>query len=204
MSWLHSCAPRVGYPHRQQVRRLFRACVALAASATAALLALRLAATGAFSLAGLLVVVAAGLAFSARHWLVLAQRSRVGARSEDEVRRALAPLRDEGWRVRYSLQWRARGDIDLVAIAPCGVGFAIEVKTSRYEDRHLVVVRDQAAWLWRFRRRWRRHGVVPVLCVARRRGVQHWDDGVLVISIDRLVPALHATSYPVESVALPF
>src|SRR5438067_1527032 len=103
---------------------------------------------GAVSLAGLLVVPAAGVAFSARHWLVLAERSRVGARSEGQVQRALAPLRTEGWRLRHSLQWRGRGDIDLVAIAPWGVAFALEVKTSRYEDRHLVIVREQAAWLW--------------------------------------------------------
>ena len=107
-------------------------------------------------------------------------------------------------RLRHSLQWRGRGDIDLVAIAPWGVAFALEVKTSWYEDRHLVIVREQAAWLWHFRRRWCRHGVVPVVCVARTRGVHRWNEGVLVGSIDRLVPALHAKSYPIESVALPF
>ena len=42
----------------------------------------------------------------ARHWLRLAGRSRVGARSEDEVRRALAPLEAEGWRLRHSLPCR--------------------------------------------------------------------------------------------------
>jgi hypothetical protein len=65
------------------------------------------------------------------------------------------------------------------------------VKTSRYEDRHLVVVGEQAAWLWRFRRRWCRHVVVPVMCVARARGLHRWEEGVLVVSIDRVVPALH-------------
>jgi hypothetical protein len=137
-------------------------------------------------------------------FFVLAGRNRVGARSEDEVRRALAPLRTEGWRLRHSLQWRGRGDIDLVAIAPWGVAFALEAKTSRYEYRHLASVREQAAWLWRSRRSWCRHGMVPVLCVARARGLHRWEDGVLVASIDRLVPTLLATSYPIESVALPF
>ena len=106
--------------------------------------------------------------------------------------------------MRHSLQWRGRGDVDSVAIAPGGAAFAIEVKTSRYEDRHLGLVREQAAWLWRFRRRGCRHAAVPVLRVARRRGVQRGEDGVLVVSIDRLVPALHAMSYAIEGGALPF
>src|SRR5689334_19129317 len=38
------------------------------------------------------------LGLYARHWLSLAARSRVGARSEDDVRRALAPLQADGWR----------------------------------------------------------------------------------------------------------
>jgi hypothetical protein len=37
----------------------------------------------------------------------LAGRSRVGARSEDEVQRALASLWAEGWRLRHSLPWQA-------------------------------------------------------------------------------------------------
>ena len=92
----------------------------------------------------------------------------------------------------------------MVAIAPWGVGFAVEVKTSRYEDRHLVVVREQAAWLWHFRRRWCGYGVVAVLCVARSHDVHRWEDGVLVVSIDCLLPALLAASSPIERVALPF
>ena len=97
-----------------------------------------------------------------------------------------------------------RGDIDSVAITPGGVAFAIEVKTSGYEHRHLVVVREQAAWLCRLRRRWCRHGVVPVICVARLRGLRRWEDDVLVISLDRLVPAPRAASSRIERVALPF
>jgi Holliday junction resolvase len=185
---------RRSYPRRQQYRRLSHGGVATAGSAIAAMLAFVAASVGAVLLATVFVVAAVALAVSARHWLVLAGRSRVGARSEDEVRRSLAPLRGEGWRLRHSLQWRGRGDVDSVAIAPGGAAFAIEVKTSRYEDRHLALVREQAAWLWRFRRRWCRHGVVPALCVARARGVDRWEDGVLVVSIDRLVPALQAAT----------
>ena len=76
----------------------------------------------------MLLILALGLGLYARHWLSLAGRSRVGARSEDEVQRALAPLEAEGWRLRHSLPWRGRGDIDSVAIAPTGIAVAIETK----------------------------------------------------------------------------
>src|SRR5438067_5392417 len=119
--WAELLEPRLSYPRRQQFRRLSRAGSAAIGSATAALLALVVASAGAALLAGALLIAAVVLGYPTRRWLVLAERSRVGAHSEDEVRRALAPLRAEGWRVRYSLQWRRRGDIDLVAIAPGGI-----------------------------------------------------------------------------------
>jgi hypothetical protein len=62
------------------------------------------------------------------------------------------------------------GGIDSLAIAPTGVGFAIETKTKGYNDRHLARVRQQAAWLSRRRRRWCRRGAVPVVCVVRAAG----------------------------------
>jgi hypothetical protein len=118
----------LNYARRQQYRRLSRASKAALASAVAALLGLVCASAGAPTLAGLLVLTAAGLGLYARHWLELAGRSRVGARSEDDVQRALAPLQAEGWRLRHSLRWQGRGDIDSVAIAPTGVAVAIETK----------------------------------------------------------------------------
>ena len=124
----------------------------------------------------------------------LAGRSGVGARSEDEVRRALAPLQADGWRLRHSLRWQGRGDIDSLAIAPTGVGFAIEIKTRAYDDRHLARVCDQAAWLSRRRRRWCRRGAVPVVCLVRARGVQRLERNVLVVSIDRLIPVLRSAA----------
>ena len=54
----------------------------------------------------------------AAQWPSLAARSRVGARSEEEARRALEPLRERGWRVRHAVAWAGRGDIDSVVIAP--------------------------------------------------------------------------------------
>ena len=180
----------MNYARRQQYRRLWRAGAAAAGAAAVAMLGLWLASMGATSIAGLLLLLAVGLGLHARHWLVLAGRSRVGARSEDEVQRALARLETEGWRLRHSLPWRGRGDIDSVAIAPTGVAFAIETKTKTLEDRHVARVLEQAEWLTRRRRRWCRRGALPVVCLARRRGVEHVEAGVLVVSIDRLTSAL--------------
>ncbi|MFL5861212.1 MAG: hypothetical protein ACJ780_10570 [Solirubrobacteraceae bacterium] len=105
----------MNYPRRQQYRRLSHAGAAAAGSAAAALLGLVLAGAGARAVA---VLAAAGLALYACHWLSLASRSGVGARSEDEVRHLLTELEGEGWRLRHSLPWRGRGDIDSLAIAP--------------------------------------------------------------------------------------
>ena len=178
------------YPRRQQYRRVRRAMVSAAASIIAGTLALVAAAAGATVVAGALLLLMGGLLADARRWLRLAGRSRVGARSEDEVQRALAQLETEGWRLRHSLPWRGRGDIDSVAIAPTGVAFAIETKTKTLEDRHVARVLEQADWLSRRRRRWCRRGALPVVCLARRCGVEHVEAGVLVVSIDRLTSAL--------------
>lgn len=162
------------------------------ASAAAVMLALTAASAGAVSAAGVLLVVELGFGLYAHDWLSLAERSRVGARSEDEVRRALAPLQAEGWRLRHSLPWRGRGDIDSLAIGPTSVSFVVETKTRTYDDRHLARVRKQAAWLSRRRRRWCRRVAVPVVCLVRPRGVQRLEQDVLVLSIDQLVPVLRS------------
>jgi len=182
----------LNYARRQQYRRLSRAAATAMASAAAVMLALTAASAGAVSAAGVLLVVAPGFGLYAYHWLSLAERSRVGARSEDEVRRALAPLRAEAWRLRHSLPWRGRGDIDSLAIGPMGVSFVVEAKTRTYDDRHLARVREQAAWVSRRRRRWCRRGAVPVVCLVRPRGVQRLEQDVLVLSIDQLVPVLRS------------
>jgi hypothetical protein len=180
--------------------------VTAAASASTLLLALAAASVGAISTAGVLLVLALGFGLSARRWLLLARRSGVGARSEDEVRRALAALEVEGWRLRHSLPWQGRGDIDSLAIAPTGVAFAIETKTRAYDHRHLARVCDQARWLSRRRRRWVRRGAVPVVCLVRARGVRQLERNVLVVSIDRLIPMLRSAigglGRPVEEVGV--
>jgi hypothetical protein len=118
---------------------MHRAVVSAAASVTAAGLALVAARTAAPGVAAALLLVTVALLIDARRWLRLAGRSRVGARSEDEVQRALAQLETEGWRLRHSLPWRGRGDIDSVAIAPTGVAFAIETKTKPSRTGTLLV-----------------------------------------------------------------
>jgi hypothetical protein len=95
--------------------------------------------------------------------------------------------------MRHSLPWRGHGDIDSLAIAPTDVGFAIETKTRTYGGRHLARVNEQAAWLSRRRRRWCWRGAVPVVCLVRARGVERLEHGVLVISVDRLIPVLRSS-----------
>ena len=87
----------MNYPRRQQYRRVRRAAAAGAAGVLAAGLALLAASLGAVPVAAVLLLVAVALGGYARHWARLASRSRVGARSEDQVQRALAPLQAEGW-----------------------------------------------------------------------------------------------------------
>ena len=182
------------YARREQHRRLVHAGKAALGSIIAALLGLVIASAGAAALAELLLLAAVGLGLHARHWLSLAGRSRVGALSEDEVQRALAPLRAEGWRLRHSLPWQGRGDIDSVAIAPSGIAIAIETKTRTYDGRHLARVREQAGWLSRRRRRWARNGALAVMCLVRVRGVERVEHDVLVVSIDRLTHVLRVAA----------
>jgi len=180
----------MNYARRQQYRRLARAGGAGIGAAGSMLIGLRAASMSAPLVAVFLLVAAAALGLCAGHWLSLARRSRVGARSEDAVQHALASLQAEGWRLRHSLPWQGQGDIDSVAIAPTGIAVAIETKTRTYDDRHLARVREQAAWLSRRRRRWARNGAVGVMCLVRARGVERAEDDVLVVSIDRLTHIL--------------
>ena len=184
----------VNYARRQQRRRLSRAAKAGLGSVIAALFGLVVASAGAAALAGILLLTAVGLGLYARHWLSLAGRSRVGARSEDEVLRALAPLKADGWRLRHSLPRQGAGDIDSVAIAPGGIATAIETKTRSYDQRHLARVREQVAWLSRRRRRWARGGALGVLCLVRARGLERVEADVVVVSIDRLTHVLRVAA----------
>ena len=188
----------VNYARRQHSRRLLRAARLGLTSAAAGGLGLLAVTAGAALLGALLVLLAVMLGLRARHWLSLAARSRVGARTEDEVRRALDSLEGQCWRLRHGLRWSGPGDIDSVAVAPNGLGFAIETKTWTYDERHLRRVLEQARWLRRRRRRWCRRGALAVLCVVRAARLERSERGVLVVSIDRLVPALSEAANAAE------
>jgi hypothetical protein len=70
----------------------------------------------------------------------------------------------------------------------------IETKTKRFEHNHLAAAREMAVWLYRRRRRWCRRGALPVLCVVRARAVELIEDGVLIVSLERLVGALRTAA----------
>jgi hypothetical protein len=162
---------RLSYPCRQQYRHVGRSAACGIAGLATGILAVIVATAGALQVAGVLVLTS-GRVIDARRWVRLARRSRIGARSEAEVRRSLTPLGAEGWRLRHSLPYKGRGDIDSVAIAPTGIAFAIETRTRTFDTHHLAGVRDMAAWLYHRRRRWCRRGALPVLCVVPARGVE--------------------------------
>jgi nuclease-like protein len=183
------CVVTGSYARRQQWRRLKKA-ASRAAGATAALVAAALAAgAGEAELVLLLLLLSGVLALASRHALRLAARSRVGAGSEAQVRRALEQLRREGWRVQHALDWPDGGDLDHVVRAPSGMGFVIETKTLRYTRAHRARTASAARRLARRRRRYRR-GVRPVICLTRARGVDRIEGGVLVVSLDRLMAVL--------------
>ena len=181
---------RSSFPRRQQYRRLRRAAASGTTAIAAGVLAIIAVGSGAPALAGALALVMMGLVIDTRRWLRLAGRSRVGAHSEDTVRAALAALQEEGWRLRHSLPYRGHGDIDTLAIAPMGIAFVIETKTRTFHAHHLANTREMAAWLCRHRRRWCPAGALPVVCVVGARSLERVEDDVLIVSLDRLRPAL--------------
>ncbi|MGZ8649063.1 MAG: nuclease-related domain-containing protein [Solirubrobacteraceae bacterium] len=151
------------YARRQQWRRLMTA-ASRAAGAVGALVAAALATAAEEVELGLLLALLSGvLALASRHSLSLAARSRVGADSEAQVRRALNPRVREGWRVEHAVDWPGRGDLDHVLRSPSGVGFVIETKTLRYSRAHVRRTIEAARRLARERRRYPR-GVLPVMC----------------------------------------
>ncbi len=184
----------MNYARRQQYRRLSHAGKAALGSVLAGLLGLAVASAGAAPLAALLLLTAVGLGLHARHWLSLARRSRVGARSDDQVQSALAPLQAEGWRLRHSLPWQGRGDID---VRP---GLRLDRDrhaggSDRHRDAdHLARVHEQAVWLSRRRRRWARNGALAVVCLVRARSVERVEDDVLVVSVDQLLLVLRVAA----------
>jgi hypothetical protein len=183
----------VNYARRQQWRRLMTA-ASRAARASVALVAAALAAAADEpELALLLALLSGGLVLMSRRALRLARRSRVGAGSEAQVRRALNRLTREGWSVGHAVDWPGRGDLDHVVRSPPGMGFVIETKTLRYSRAHVMRTLDAARWLARRRHRYP-CGVVPVVCVTRAGRLECVREGALVVSLDRLLEALRRTA----------
>jgi hypothetical protein len=182
----------INYPRRQQYRRLARAVQLAILAAVLTLMAVAAAGAGLGAVALPLGAAGALLGVRARQRTQLARRSRIGARSEDRVRHELRVLEREGWRIMQSLRWHGGGDIDHVAIGPLktGVAFAIETKTRSYTPADLERVSDIAGWLAERRRGWCRQAAIPVLCLAGTRGVERFESGVAVVSLNRLVPVL--------------
>lgn len=188
----------VSYPRRQQLRRLRHAGARALEAAFALGVAVIFAWTGDPMLAFAALLVAAVLSVDGAYALRLAARSRVGAESEAEVRRALEPLAREGWHVEHAVDWSGGGDLDHVVRAWSGVGFVIETKTRRYTRAQLERTADAARRLaWR-RRRYPL-GVRPVICVTRARCVARAEGTVLVVSTDLLMATLRAAAAPVPS-----
>jgi hypothetical protein len=183
----------LSFVRRQQLRRVRRASRRVGASLAALGVALLLARAGAWPAAGLAALTGIGLLLAGRRQWRLAARSRVGARSEAQVHRVLSALARDGWQVRHAVDWPGRGDLDHVASAPSGIGFVIETKTLRYTRAHVGRTVQAARWLGRRRHRYPR-GVVPVVCITRARWVERFEYGALVVSLDRLVPALYAAA----------
>jgi Nuclease-related domain len=182
----------VNYARRQQRRRL-KGAASRAAGAAVALAAAVLAARADEAELGVVLVLLCGvLALASRHALRLAARSRVGAQSESQVRRVLECLENSGWSVQHALDWPGRGDLDHVLRSPSGMGFVIETKTLRYSRAHVVRTIDAARWLARKRRRYP-CGVLPVVCMTRAWRVERFEEEALVVSLDRLMPALRQT-----------
>src|SRR4051794_25818794 len=184
---------RPSYAQRQEWRRLRKAASRGAAAAVAMLAAVLAASADQAVLAILLVLASGVLTLASRHALRLARRSRVGAVSEAQVRRALKPLTGEGWQVRHALDWAGGGDLDHVVRSPSGIGFVIETKTLRYSPAHVARTIHAARWL-ALRRRHYPCGVVPVICVVRAGSLEHADGKLLIVSLYRLLPAMRVVA----------
>lgn len=186
----------LSYPRRQRYRRLARAARLGALTFGLLLVAAAAANAGLTTVALALVLVAVAAGSRAGHWINLARRSAIGARSEDLVRNYLRALEHEGWQVHNSLRWTGGGDIDHVAVAPRSVGltFALETKTRTYSGQDVARIYSVADWLVRRRASWCREGAIPILCLAGARGIERCEAGVAVVSVDRLMPLLRRLS----------
>jgi hypothetical protein len=179
----------MSYPRSRQYRHTLAAVFYVTLTVFAAGVALELLVTGSGTLAVVLLAAAGGLGVAGRRSLELADRNRVGADAESQVRRTLDRLRPQGWDVRHGVSWPGGGDVDHLLRSPAGVGFSVETKSRAFNQEHLERTTRTASWAAEKRRRYPR-GVLPVLCVVRNRDLEHAYGDVLVVSLDRLERAL--------------
>jgi hypothetical protein len=174
----------VNYPRRAQLRYTVKSRAAYAGGVLALAGAPVAVASSLPASIGLLAL-APGLFAAGKVYGRRADRYRVGADSERVVADRLRTLEQRGWTVRHSVDWPHHGDIDHVVQAPGGPAFAIETKTGRYHPELLGRARAAAAYVAP-----RGLQCIPVICLARRRGVSFAEQGVHVISADLVAARL--------------
>jgi Nuclease-related domain len=182
----------VSYPRRQLEHRLVRVAELGLSALTVLVLALVALSARLTTLAVVLALVSTACATRARHWWRLARRSGIGAHSEQQVRTQLDRLAQDGWRIRHSLCWPGGGDIDHLASAPGPIGltFVIETKTRTYRPGDLARISAVARWQAQRQSARHREDAIPILCLAGTRGIERWENGVAVVSLDRLVAVM--------------
>ena len=143
-----------------------------------ALAAVALLASNRATIASSVVVIVAALVLKryADREVVTAIRWLGGARAEASVGEELNTLRSEAFVVMHDIKPRGEGNIDHVVSGPTGV-FLVETKERRYEDRHLVIAKRQAAKIHDELGVW----VTPVICIHRRRGRPFKTHGVWIV-----------------------
>jgi Holliday junction resolvase-like predicted endonuclease len=173
-----------GFPARAAEIRARRArrWMALCVVALAAAVTLAVSPAPQPEFAPVLGIVALLAAVRARRLFSLARRAQIGAGSEQAAFARLEPLQAEGWRVHANVDRPDGGDLDIVAIAPGGPTFVIEIKTSRYTEEHLRRI-SSAAHLF--------HAGVAMLATRTRRPTVR-ERGVTVCSVDDLLWQLRA------------
>jgi hypothetical protein len=178
----------LSHPRRYQLRHAALSFLQAVIAAGLVIASLTALASGQAPLA--VAASAAGLAVGASAWRHgrRSRRNRIGADSEERVARVLAGLRARGWIVQSEISWAGPGDIDNALVSPAGCAVAVETKTSRYDAADLSLTRAKAIWLASAHRGC--HDAIAVIALAGRRGVNRLEDGVRIVSRDRLLAAL--------------
>jgi len=93
--------------------------------------------------------------------------------------------------VLHDIEQSGEGNIDHLVSGPNGV-YLVETKERRYEDRHVVKVKRQAAKLHDELGVW----VTPVICLYERQGGPFRTQGVWVVPRQHLLDWLREQNHP--------